>query len=415
MTYRFSAASLLRNAFSEHKDWPHQFQSVEPKSKYRVVIIGGGGHGLSAAYHLAKEFGITNVAVIEKGWIGGGNTGRNTAMVRSNYLQQDSVNLYNNSIKMWESMSQELNYNVMFSQRGLLHLAHSVSDMQEIGRRAHAINMFGADAELLSPEQVKEWLPNINLNCRFPVMGALLQRRGAIARHDAMAWGYARCATDLGVDIIQNCEVTGFDIKDRQVKAVQTTRGRIETDSVGLAVAGHSSHLADMAGFRLPIETVPLQALVTEPLKPVLKCCVISASIHAYVSQSDKGELVIGGGTDPYVAYANQGGFDEIETMMIAIKELFPNYSRLRIMRQWAGMVDLTPDRSPIISKTPIRNMYMDGGWGTGGFKTSPIGGLLMAEMIAKDTVPDLAAPFALSRFNTGVLVDEGAASSVAH
>ncbi|MCP4981736.1 MAG: sarcosine oxidase subunit beta family protein [Gammaproteobacteria bacterium] len=415
MTPRFSAASLFRNALSEHKNWPAQFRSVEPKSKYQAVIIGGGGHGLSAAYHLAREFGITNVAVIEKGWIGGGNTGRNTAMVRSNYLQQDSVKLYDASIKMWESMSQELNYNVMFSQRGLLHLAHSVSDMQEIGRRAHAINMFGADAELLSPGQIREWLPNINLNCRFPVMGALLQRRGAIARHDAMAWGYARCATDLGVDIVQNCEVNGFDIDNGRVKAVHTTRGRIETDTVGLAVSGHSTQLADMAGFRLPIETVPLQALVTEPLKSVLKCGVISASIHAYVSQSDKGELVIGGGTDPYVAYANQGGFDEIETMMTAIKELFPNYSRLRIMRQWAGMVDLTPDRSPIISKTPIKKLYIDGGWGTGGFKTSPIGGLLMAEMIAKDTVPDLAAPFALSRFNSGTLVDEGAASSVAH
>ncbi|MCP4935725.1 MAG: sarcosine oxidase subunit beta family protein [bacterium] len=415
MTHHFSAASLLRNAFSGHKNWSQQFRSVEPESKYQAVIVGGGGHGLSAAYHLAREFGITNVAVIEKGWIGGGNTGRNTAMVRSNYLQQDSVKLYDASIKMWESMSQKLNYNVMFSQRGLLHLAHSVSDMQEIGRRAHAINMFGADAELLSPGQVREWLPDINLNCRFPVMGALLQRRGAIARHDAMAWGYARCATELGVDIIQNCEVTGFEINNGQVRSVHTTRGRIETDTVGLAVSGHSTHLADMAGFRLPIETVPLQALVTEPLKPVLKSAVISASIHAYVSQSDKGELVIGGGTDPYVAYSNQGGFDEIETMMTAIKELFPNYSRLRIMRQWAGMVDLTPDRSPIISKTPVRNMYIDGGWGTGGFKTSPIGGLLMAEMMAKDTVPDLAAPFALSRFNTGVLVDEGAASSVAH
>ena len=413
--YRFSAASLLRNAFSGQKNWPKQFRSAEPRSNYQAVIVGGGGHGLSAAYHLANEFGITNIAVIEKGWIGGGNTGRNTAMVRSNYLQRSSVNLYDAAIKMWESMSQELNYNVMFSQRGLLHLAHSVSDLQEIGRRAHAINMFGADAELLSPGQVKEWVPNINLDCRFPVLGALLQRRGAVARHDALAWGYARCATDLGVDIIQNCEVTGFEISGGKVKAVQTTKGRIETGSVGLAVAGHSSHLAEMAGFRLPIETVPLQALVTEPLKSVLKCSVISASIHAYVSQSDKGELVIGGGTDPYLAYANQGGFDEIENMVTSIKELFPNYSRLRIMRQWAGMVDLTPDRSPIISKTPIENMYIDGGWGTGGFKTSPIGGLLMAEMIAKGTIPDLAAPFALSRFKTGFLVDEGAASSVAH
>ncbi|MEE9336280.1 MAG: sarcosine oxidase subunit beta family protein [Granulosicoccaceae bacterium] len=413
--YRFSAASLLRNAFSGHKNWPQQFQSVEPKQKYQAVIVGGGGHGLSAAYHLAKEFGITNIAVIEKGWIGGGNTGRNTAMVRSNYLQQHSVNLYDASIKMWETMSNELNYNVMFSQRGLLHLAHSVSDMQEIGRRAHAINMFGADAELLTPQQVKKWLPNINLNCRFPILGALLQRRGAVARHDAMAWGYARGATELGVDLIQNCEVTGFEINNGEIKCVHTTKGRIKTDTVGIAVSGHSSHLAEMAGFRLPIETVPLQALVTEPLKPVLNCAVISASIHAYVSQSDKGELVIGGGTDPYVAYANRGAFEEIETMMTAVKELFPNYSRLRIMRQWAGMVDLTPDRSPIISKTPIKNMYMDGGWGTGGFKTSPIGGLLMAEMMATDQVPVLAAPFALSRFESGKLIDEGAASSVAH
>lgn len=398
-----------------HRTWPRQWRCAEPKSKYRVVIIGGGGHGLATAYHLARDFGITDVAVIEKGWLGGGNTGRNTAMLRSNYLQQASVNLYDASIKMWERLSQELNYNVMFSQRGLLHLAHSVHDMQEIGRRAHAITMFGADAELLTPEQILEWLPDINLNCRFPVMGALLQRRGATARHDAMAWGYARMASERGIDIVQNCEVTGFDFKNGRVTALQTTKGRVEADTIGMAVAGHSSHLAEMAGFQLPIETVPLQALVTEPLKPVLDCCVISGSIHAYLSQSDKGELVIGGGTDPYIAYSNHGSFDEIQNMLSAVKELFPAFSRLRMMRQWAGMVDLTPDRSPIISTTPVDNIYINGGWGTGGFKASPVGGKLLAEMIAKGCTPALAAPFALSRFRTGNLVDEGAAASVAH
>ena len=291
---------------------------------------------------------ITNVAVLEKGWLGGGNTGRNTTIVRSNYLWDESAALYDHAVRLWEGLSDELNYNVMFSQRGLLHLAHNVHDMQEIGRRGNSIYMNGIDSEFLSPEQVKEMVPIINLNCRYPVMGGLLQRRGGTARHDAVAWGYARAADAMGVDIIQNCEVTGFKIEGGVVKGVETSRGSIGAGKVGVVAAGHSSVVAEMAGFRMPLESFPLQAFVSEPMKPIVDCVIMSNAIHAYISQSDKGELVIGGSGDPYISYSQRGSFDQIEHVVGPVLELYPIFSRVRMLRQWGGITDVTVDRSPI-------------------------------------------------------------------
>lgn len=411
----YSLLSLLKNGMNYHQDWQQAWRSPDPKSHYDVVIVGGGGHGLATAYYLAKQCGVKNVAVIEKGWLGGGNTGRNTTIVRSNYLLDESAGIYEHSMKLWEGLSQDLNYNVMFSQRGLLHLAHSVHDMQEIGRRGNAIHLNGIDSEFLTAAQVKEMVPIINLDCRYPVMGGLLQRRGGTARHDAVAWGYARAADELGVDIIQNCEVEGFDIESGTVKGVRTSRGRIGAGKVGCVVAGHSSVVADMAGFRLPLESYPLQALVSEPVKPILDCVIMSNGIHVYVSQSDKGELVVGAGSDPYTSYSQRGSFDQIEHVVGPLLELFPIFSRLRMLRQWGGIVDVTVDRSPILSKTPVNNMFINCGWGTGGFKCTPGSGHLFAHSIARGEMHEKAAPFSIDRFNNGALIDEGAAAAVAH
>ncbi len=417
MIARYSIFSLVRNALSYHENWPEAWRSPEPKSSYDVVIVGGGGHGLATAYYLAKEHKITNVAVIERGWLGGGNTGRNTTIVRSNYLWDESAALYEHALKLWETLSQELNYNVMFSQRGVMNLAHNQHDLRELSRRINANRLNDIDSELLDARQVKEFCPIIDLraNGRYPVLGASLQRRGGTARHDAVAWGYARGADALGVDIIQECPVTGFRISNGRVQAVETGKGAIEAKKVALCVAGHTSVLAELAGFRLPVHSVPLQALVSEPVKPILDCVVMSNAIHAYISQSDKGELVIGAGADKFIGYGQRGSLPVTEETLAAVCELFPMFRRLRMMRQWGGTVDTCPDASPIVSKTPVEGLYVNGGWGTGGFKSTPGAGWVFAHTIAEDRPHPLNEAFDMNRFVSGYLIDEHGAAAVAH
>jgi len=414
---KYSIFSLIKNSFSYHENWQPAWRSPEPKKEYDAIIIGGGGHGLTTAYYLAKNHGMTNIAVIEKGWIGGGNTGRNTTIIRSNYLWDQSAALYEHALKLWEGMSQELNFNVMFSQRGVMNVAHNLHDVRELKRRWHANRLNDIDCEWLNTKQVKEFCPVINTspNIRYPVMGATLQRRGGTARHDAVAWGYARGADSMGVDVIQNCEVKGIKRKGDAIEGLETTKGFIKTSKIGVAASGHSSIIANMAGLKLPIESKPLQALVSEPIKPIINTVVMSNAVHAYVSQSDKGELVIGAGTDSYVSYTQKGTHEIVEGTLNAILELYPIFSRLRMLRQWGGVVDICPDASPIISKTSIKGLYFNCGWGTGGFKATPGSGHLFAHTIAKDEPHALNAAFNINRFVSGDLVDEHGAAAVAH
>jgi len=415
---KYSLFSLLREAMSGHQRWPIQWRDPAPKASYDAVIVGAGGHGLATAYYLAKEHGIRNVAVLEKGWLGGGNTGRNTTIIRSNYLWDESAAIYDHALRLWEGLSQELNYNVMFSPRGVLMLAHTVHDVQVFKRHVHANRLNGVDNEWLTPEQCKEFCPPLNIarDMRYPVLGGALQRRGGVARHDAVAWGYARGADSLGIDIIQNCEVTAI-LRDPSgaVSGVETTRGQIRTRKIGVVAAGHTSVIMAMAGVRMPLESFPLQALVSEPVKPVFPCVVMSNTIHAYISQSDKGELVIGAGTDVYTSYSQRGALHVAKHTIEAICELFPMFRRLRMLRNWGGIVDVTPDRSPIIGKTPVPGLYVNCGWGTGGFKATPGSGHVFADTIANERPHPINAPFSLERFRDGVLIDEAAAAAVAH
>ena len=414
---RFSGFSLFKRGLSGHRDWQPQWRKAEPKPAYDAIIVGGGGHGLGAAYYLAKEHGLTNVAVLEKGWIGGGNTGRNTTIIRSNYLRDESAALYDHALKMWEGLSQDLNYNVMFSQRGVMMLAHTVHDVQVFKRHVHANRANGVDNEWLTPEESRAICPLLQTDdIRYPVLGAAFQRRGGTARHDAVAWGYARAADALGVDIIENCEVTGIRRDARgAVQAVETTRGLIQARKVGVSAAGHSSVILKMAGVRLPLESYPLQALVSEPVKPIFPCVVMSNTIHAYISQSDKGELVIGAGTDAYTSYTQRGGLHITSHALEAICELFPMFRRMRMLRSWGGIVDVSPDRSPMICRTPVPGLYVNCGWGTGGFKATPGSAHLFAWTIANDRPHPINAPFTIERFSEGRLIDEAAAAAVAH
>lgn len=415
---RFSALSLFANALSSHKKWPEHWPDATPKASYDAIIVGAGGHGLGAAYYLASRYGITNVAVIEKGWLGGGNTGRNTTIIRSNYLYDESAHLYDHAVKLWDGLSQDLNFNVMYSKRGVMMLAHNVHDVQSFKRHIHANRLNGVDNEWLTPEEAKAYCPPLDISphARYPVLGAALQRRGGTARHDSVAWGYARAAARLGVDIIQNCAVTGIRRNaDGSVAGVETERGFIASSKVGVSAAGNSSVIMQMAGLDFPLESYPLQALVSEPIKPVFPCVVMSNTVHAYMSQSDKGELVIGAGTDQYVSYSQRGALHILEHNIAAICEIFPIFRRMRMLRTWGGIVDVTPDRSPILGKTPVKGLFVNCGWGTGGFKATPGAGDLLAYTMAKDEPHKINAPFNLDRFRNGRLIDEAAAAAVAH
>jgi sarcosine oxidase subunit beta len=412
---RYSFLNLAWQALRGNTGWRPAWREPQVQTGYDVIVIGGGGHGLATAYYLAKKHGVRRVAVLEKGWIGGGNSGRNTQVIRSNYFYPVSSAFYDHSLKLYEGLSRELNFNVMLSQRGLIALAHTEHELEIIRRWANAIRMNDVDSEILTPAEIKKLVPLINLQARLPIVGGFTQPRAGISRHDAVVWGYARAASALGVDLIQGCEVTGFDIAGGRVRGVRTSRGSIAADRIVMSVAGHASELAQCAGLRLPITTMALQAMVTEPLKPVLDKVVMSATIHAYVSQSDRGEIVIGGGADVYNSYAQRGGLPALHATVAAVLEMFPSFSRLRLMRQWAGMVDVTPDTTPIMGLTPVEGLYINCGWGTGGYKAIPAGGDTMAYTVVHNRPHALIERFGLDRFARGALIDEGAAAGVAH
>jgi sarcosine oxidase subunit beta len=413
----YSFWSLIKHGLTHNEGWDPAWRSADLKPSYNVVIVGAGGHGLATAYYLAKEHGVRDIAVIEKGYLGGGNTARNTTIVRSNYLWDEAALLYEHSLKLWEGLTEDLNFNVMFSQRGVFNLGHTLQDMRDIERRVNANNLNGIDALVLDAAEVKRRIPLINISksARYPILGASFQPRGGVARHDAVAWGFARAASKFGVDIIENCEVTGMDISGGRIIGLQTSRGAVRVERVGCVAAGHSSVLARMAGLRMPIESHPLQAFVSESMKPVLDTVVMSNAVHGYLSQSDKGELVIGAGIDHYLSYAQRGSPHVIEHTAAAIIELFPMFSRVRLNRQWGGIVDTTPDACPIISKTKVKGLYFNCGWGTGGFKATPGSGNVFAHTIAHDAPHALNEAFTIDRFHTGHLIDEHGAAGVAH
>jgi sarcosine oxidase subunit beta len=406
---RYSALSLLRGAFNGQSHWQPAWRHPEPKASYDVVIIGGGGHGLATAYYLAKNHGITNVAVLEKGYIGGGNTGRNTTIVRSNYRLDPLGRFYEFSLKLWEGLSNDLNYNVMFSPRGAMYLGHSDGDMVHLAELADAMINRGIDAELLTREQVMKIEPLLDFSrqARFPIEGAMVQWRGGSARHDAVAWGFARGADARGVDIIHKCEVTGMVMEGNRVVGVETSRGRINAGKVAICVAGNSGHVAAMAGLKLPVESQTLQALVTEGVKPMINTVVMSNSLHCYISQSDKGGIVFGGDPDAWPSYAQRGQPMTIEGAVQQGLALFPSLSRLRMLRTWAGVTDMSFDGAPIIGTTPRDNLYLNGGWCYGGFKATPGSGLLFADTLANERPHEIVAPFSLDRFERGSAVDE--------
>ncbi len=413
---RYSVFAIAREAFRNHQGWERAWASAVPKKSYDAIIVGAGGHGLATAYYLGKNHGITNVAIIEKGWLGGGNTGRNTTIIRSNYLQDPSAAIYEKARGLYETLSQDLNYNVMFSPRGLLMLAQTHHEVRGYLRTVHANMLQGVSTEYITPDRVKELVPIINIDGpRYPVLGALYQARGGTARHDAVAWGYARACSAMGMDVIQQCEVKGVTTGNGQVTGVDTTKGHIACRKLGIVVAGHSGQVAEMAGFRLPIEAVALQALVSEPIKPCMDVVVMANTVHGYMSQSDKGEMVIGGGTDGFNNFTQRGSFHHIEETLRALVETFPMISRLKMLRQWGGIVDMTGDRSPIISKTPLGNCFINCGWGTGGFKAIPGSGWAMAELMAKGEPGPLAEAFGMNRFKEGRFIDESVAAGVAH
>jgi sarcosine oxidase subunit beta len=412
---RYSFVRVLKEALTGNRGWTPALRTPTLRPSYDVVVIGGGGHGLATAYYLAKKHGVRRVALLERGHIGQGNSGRNTQVTRSNYFYPVSSSFFDHSLKLYEGLGRELNFNVMLRQDGQINLAHSHHDLEIIRRWANAIRMNGVDAEVLNEAEIRRLVPILNTRPRFPILGGLIQRRAGISRHDAVVWGFARGASAHGVDIVQGCEVTGFRRSGDRLIAVETSQGLLQCDRAVMSVSNQCSILAGLAGFTLPITTTTLQAMVTEPIKPILDPCVISAQIHAYVSQSDRGEIVIGGAADVYNSYRQRGSLAVTRSVLAAVLELFPSFSRLKLMRQWAGAVDITPDTSPIMGITPVRNLYINCGWGTGGYKAIPAGGDTMAQTVVEDKPHPLIRAFDLARFERAALIDEGAASGVAH